>query len=406
MAILDRQNLIPGARELIKLARSDRSAAGKVMAELTLEEQVAAVCEAPLSLRASILDLAPHPEHVVPLLPEAELCFLCKYVGVSDAAWLLSLATTTQITACLDLDAWRGLSPDRNSLDAWLASLAEAGDETLARAAQSMDPEILALYLRYHVRVELKPSGDEDWQPPEGGQTLEGQFYFMARAEGDDLAPLMRLLHVLFQKDYWLYFRMMQSVTEELEPEIVEWALRWRTGRLEDLGFPSWDSSMRIYGFLRSNHLSDVPIEFEPLTLSEWALPVWISDLPAAADSNHSLFRAVTELDADERQAFFYAFIALANKVAVADRRPLGDADTLPDTIEKAASVTSVGLDHVASQNGLAPVEALRRASLERLFRVGVNLAPEGVRPSLSDAEEDSSDEPGEDGDLPANDAS
>jgi hypothetical protein len=84
----------------------------------------------------------------------------------------------------------------------------------------------------------------------------------------------------------------------------------------------------------------------------------------------------------------------------------LGDADTLPDTIEKAASVTSVGLDHVASQNGLAPVEALRRASLERLFRVGVNLAPEGVRPSLSDAEEDSSDEPGEDGDLPANDAS
>jgi len=399
MEISNRSELIPGARKLLKLAQRDRAEASRIMAELTIDEQVAAICEAPLSQRASILDLAPHPEQVIPGLPEAELCFLCKQVGVSDAAWLLSCATTAQINACLDLDAWRGLTPDRRSLDAWLASLAEAGEETLQRAAQSMDPELLSLYLRHHVYVELKPSGDEDWQPPEGGQTLEGQFYFIAREKNDDLAPLQRLLHTLFQKDYWLYFRMMQSVVEEFETETEEWALRWRTGRLEDLGFPSWDASMRIYGFMRRERMAEVPIDVDPLRLSEWALPVWISDLPAAKDASHSLFTAVAELDSDERQSFFYSFIALANAVAVADKRPLGDADTLPDTIEKAASVASLGLDHLASENALTGPEVLRRVSLERLFRVGVNLAPDGVRPSLEedgDAEEEAADEAGD----------
>ncbi len=381
----ERSLLIPAARDLLRLAQKDRAAARRVMAELSAPEQVAAICEAPLGMRASILDLAPEPEVVIPLMPEAELCFTCRHLGVSEASWLLRNATPEQIVACVDLDAWDGLLPERRRLDDWFASLAEAGDETLLRAGQSLDPEVLALYLRHHVRVELKPAGDEDWQPPDGSQALEGHFHFVARHPDDDLAPLLKLLHVLFQKDYWLYFRMMQSVGEELETEIEEWALRWRTGRLEDLGFPSWDSAMRIYGFLREERLADLPkTKTPPLDTGSWDMPVWITALPTPAKEGHSVFRAVAELGLEERRGFFYAFIALANQVAVADRKPLGDAETLPATIEKAASVASLGLEHVATGNGLGLAETLRRVPLERLFRVGVNLGPEGVRPGIS----------------------
>ena len=252
----ERTKLIPAARSLLAIARRDRAAARAAMARLGVEEQVAAVCEAPLEFRGSVLDLVPIPEEVIPLIPEAELCFTCKHVGVHDASWILAQATDEQIVACVDLDAWTGLAPDVARLDGWMAALAEAGDETLIRAAQAMDAEMLALYLRAHAKVELKPAGDEDWQPPESSQTLEGQFYFSARHPGDDLAPLQALLHTLFQKDYWLYFRMMQSVEEELQAETEEWALRWRTGRLEDLGFPAWDRAMRIYGHLRKDRLA------------------------------------------------------------------------------------------------------------------------------------------------------
>jgi hypothetical protein len=387
-----RSQLLPAARQLLTLAQKDRRAAREAVLRLSAEEQMAAICEAPLAQRGALLDLLPDPEAVVPLMPEAELCFTCKYVGVHDASSLLALATNDQIIACLDLDAWRGLAPNVLRLGAWIASLAEAGDETLLRSAQAMDPELLSLYIRHHVRVEMKPAGDEDWQPPEGGQTLEGQFYYIAIEANDDVEPLSRLLHVLFQKDYWLYFRMMQSVNEELTLEVEEWALRWRTGRLEDLGFPAWDASMRIYGFLRPERLTDAPIEDGLLGPDEWALPVWVTDLPAADEAKHSIFRAAAGLDEDERSVFFYAFVALANMVAVADQRDLGDAETLPSTLEKAASVSSLGLEHIASHNDLQLLDVLRRVPLERLFRVGVNLAPEGVRPGFSEEDDEDAD--------------
>jgi hypothetical protein len=380
-----RSELLPAARGLLKLARKDPAQARDAMAKLSVDEQVATVCEAPLEIRGRVLDLVPIPEEVVPLIPEAELCFLCKQLGVQDASWILALATDEQIVACVDLDAWNGLAVDVEDLDHWFATLAESGDETLLRAARSLDPELLALYLRAHIDVVLKPSGDDDWTPADGAQTLEGQYYFQALRENDDIAALLKLVHILFQKDYWLYFRMMHSVREELSTELEEWALRWRTGRLEDIGFPSWDSSMRIYGHLRPDRLADVPLEPMDMHAPEWALPVWITDLPAVAGEQPTIFRAAAALEPDERSQFFYAFIALANKVAVADRRGLGDAETLPEMILKAANVSSLGLEHVASENTLTLEETLRRVGLERLFRVGVNLAPEGVRPTIQE---------------------
>ena len=389
-----RETTFPAARKLLKLAEKDDALARSEMRTLSDEEQVAAICEAPIAMRGALLELAEAPEVLIPLFPEAELCFTCKQLGVSDASWILDYATTDQILACIDLDAWSGLSPAMERLDGWIAALAEAGEESLLRASQAMDPEMIALYLRNHADVELKPAGDEDWQPPEGGQTFEGQFYLIARQPNDDLAPLLRLLHVLFQKDYWLYFRMMHSVREEAEAEITDWALRWRTNRLEDLGFPSWDRSMGIYGHLRPERLADLAAEPIATEQHEWNLPVWITSLPAAADHQHTIFRAVVDLDAEERTRFFYAFLSLANRIAVADRRDLGDSDTLPDTMEKAASITSLGLEFIARENRTTTADVLRRTDLGRLFRVGVNLQPEGVRPSFSEVDEDEEGEP------------
>ncbi|MCH2184659.1 DUF6178 family protein [Myxococcota bacterium] len=393
----DRLSDAQRVRPILKLARENRAAARSQMADLSLDEQVAAVCEAPMAWRNRILELCPEPETIVPLLPEAELCFTCKELGIDDSSWLLEHATEAQIIACLDLDVWKGLVPDRADLDRWFAALAEAGDPTLIRAARSMDTEILALYLRAHVAVDLKPSGDDDWQPPEGGQTLDGQFYYIARKPNEDLAVLTRLLRVLFESDYWLYFRILQSVEEEQQVELEEWALRWRTGRLEDLGFPSWDRSMRIYGYLRSDRLSDLPPESQSIESSEWPLPIWITDLPAAADHRLSVFKAVAELAPEERARFFYSFINLANQVAVADRSDLADAETLPKAIEKAAQISSLGLEHLAKENALSLSEGLRRIDLQHLFRVGVHLSPEEVRPSPHPSElEEVSSEPAE----------
>ena len=388
------QDLPGGARELLALARRDKRAASAALAGLAEELQTALVCEAPADQRARLLELTPQPEALIPQLPEAEFVFTVKAVGLDDSSWLLEHATPRQLATCFDLDAWNGLEPDRGKLDHWFGVLAEANEETLVRAAHAIDPEVLTLYLRDRVEVMLDPK-DEEWQAPPGAQTLEGQFYFVARNPNDDIAALTKLVHGLFRSDYWLYFRMMQAVMWELEPELEEYALRWRTGRIEDLGFPAWDESMRIYGLLRPEQralLADRPLEHEP---ADWDLPIWLPDLPALSQGENALFRAAGELEDVGRRRFFYDFVALANKVAIADRMPLGDIETLPLAVEKAAAFASAGMEHVAAETNTPAREVLERGTLEYLFRVGASLDPESARPrwlvdSLAQDEDDS----------------
>ena len=367
-------------RAVLRLAREDRRAAVDALRATPAEDQVALVCNAPLAARGELLDLLPEPERVIPLLPEAELCFTVKAIGLADCAWVLEHATPEQVTAAIDLDAWKSQAPDLPALSAWIGALAATERGAFRRAVEALDPELLVLYLKSRIEVFQKPAGDDDWSPPEAAQTLEGGFYYRARDEGEDLASIGELLRMLFEDDYWTYFRVMQGVIWELESDTQEWALRWRSGRLEDLGFPSWDESMHIYRFIRPEDRGRIPPDERPLAGAPWSLPVWIPSLPAAAGRPHRIFDAIAGLGDDERRASFYAFVALANKVAVADALPLSDAASIPRALDKAGYWSSEGLAKVAAENGLDDVDVLRRVSIERLFSVGANLDPERAR--------------------------
>ena len=362
------------AKQILMLARKDRTGARGALSALSVDEQVALLCETPVSRRAELLDLLQAPELVIPALPDAELCFTVKAIGLADAAWLLTYATEEQIQTGVDLDAWTAdEAPDRERLTEWIAALVEAGDEALLRAVRALDAELLMLWLADRLDVHLKPNDDPGWQPPVGGRTLEGQFYVIPRRADDSLEDAMKLLGSLFSEDYWLYFRLLQSVSWESTPENEEFALRWRTGRLQDLGFPPRDEALAIYAAPRREELERLP-DVAAATPGEWHLPVWMPELPASADPQLSLFRAAGELEPAARRAFFYAFVALANQVAVADGLPLGAAESLPQAIDKAARTASLGLDWLAERHGLGGAETLRRSPLVRLFRIGFRL--------------------------------
>jgi hypothetical protein len=369
------------SRRILELARRDRSAASAALGALSLESQVALICESPVAQRAELLGLSEAPETLIPCIPEAELCFTMKAIGLADADWILAYATPDQVVTGVDLDVWNGHDLDTNSLGEWLDALARTPRATLLRSVRSLDAELLARLLRARLEVEMKPAGDDDWQQPEGTQTLEGQFFFKARAENDDLESLVTTLHAFFEEDYWSYFRMMQSVIWELDSDLEEFALRWRTGRLQDLGFPPRDEALSIYRYLDGEQRLALSTEDNALDVSEWQLPVWLPQLPASVERHHRLFAAIAELEPAERQSSFYAFVAVANKVAVADRMELSDALSTPRAIEKAAELISKGLEHVASHHALDDPSLLRRVPMERLFSVGANLDPEKARP-------------------------
>lgn len=111
-------------RAVLKLAASDRRAVVEALRATPPEDQVALVCNAPLAARRELLDLLPEPERVIPLIPEAELCFTVKAIGLADSAWVLELATPDQVTAAIDLDAWQQQEPDLPVLSEWMGALA------------------------------------------------------------------------------------------------------------------------------------------------------------------------------------------------------------------------------------------------------------------------------------------
>jgi hypothetical protein len=377
-------SLPAGARRILELARSDRSAARDALAALPLDEQVALICETPVRRRAALLELVRAPEQVIPRIPPAELCFIAKAVGLSDAGWLLAHASEEQIATAIDLDAWNGLVPDRGRLDEWLAAFADAGEETLLRAARTLDFELLVLLLRSRLSVFLA-GRDEGGEAPDGSLSIDGQFYLLPLRPGDDLEDVLGVLRTLFQRDYWFYHRLLQGVANELETETEESALRWRNGRLQDLGFPPLEDAKRIYSFLRDDQLAKLPEERRLLEVGEWPLPVWMPSLPVAAETEHLLLRAMAGLSEEERRPLLFAFLALANRVAMADEMPLGDAETLPAATEKAARVASRGLEYLARENAVDPAFLLRRLPLERLFVVGSNLERRAVAKRRTD---------------------
>ena len=111
---------------------------------MPLEAQVALVCEAPLSARGALLDLLPEPDLVIPALPEAELCYTVKAIGLEDASWVLGYARPEQIVACVDLDAWGHLVPSPSVLGEWLDALLEMNDDALIQSEAVAMPLAIA----------------------------------------------------------------------------------------------------------------------------------------------------------------------------------------------------------------------------------------------------------------------
>jgi hypothetical protein len=388
-------SLPAGARRILALAKRDRAAAREALSALPVDEQVALVCEAPVPRRAELLALVSAPEEVIPRIPPAELCFVAKAVGLADAGWLLEHATEEQIATAIDLDAWNALVPDRARLSEWLGALENAGEETLLRAARGLDFELLVLLLCARASVQLV-GRDDAADVPAGALSIDGQFHLLPVNPGDDLEDVLALLTALFQQDYWFYHRLLQAVHNELPSETEEWALRWRSGRLQDLGFPPLEDAKRIYTYVQKQRLAELPSEPRGAEVGEWPLPVWMPSLPIEGAAEHLLFRALAALDDEERRPLLYAFLALANRVAVADELALGDAESLPTATEKAARVASLGLAYLAREHGIEPAALLRRVPLERLFVIGANL--EGRAPAPVPTEDEPTNEgPAED---------
>jgi len=354
----------PSGAELLRLTRSDRAAAKRALAALSPEEQVNAVLSLRPESRGELLLQFEHPEAIVPLLPEAELVQTVRTGGMSEAAWLLELATPEQRVAAFDLDCWNGSEFDVARAQEWFDALIEAGRPTLTATLGEIDLELVVLALRAETEVAIVGKEDE---PPPGYFTPDGVVYFGVPEEASP-HRVHEITHALFSGEQPLYWRLVYALLFESPSELEEYALRWRTNRLQDLGFPDREQAMRAY--------RPLPVE----KVADWTAPsgnalVETTDLPRQLRGT-LLGESLVKLGPQRAADVLGYVLSVANSLAVADELPLAERESVPRALEKAVRGIDTGLRELARARSLAPEQVLDRTAPLDLFRVGATVDP------------------------------
>ena len=145
---------------------------------------------------------------------------------------------------------------------------------------------------------------------------------------------------------------------------------------------------MQIYSYLDETERSAIPQQAIHFEACEWHLPVWVAELPSHLEDGPSLLQAAAGLDEEERRSLYFTLVGLANRVAVAERLPLADTESLETALNKAIEGASIGLEQLSQQHQLTLTEVLQRVPVSRLFQVGVHQNPQ-LRPAPTEMQSD-----------------
>ena len=223
----------------------------KSLAPEALRAARAALAQARGRRRLDVILDSKDPQALVRSLPADDLYLTVREVGLGDAVPLVQLASPAQFKVFLDLEAWsRGAFDPRKTLP-WLRA-ARAGAQREPKAAArwerklaALDPEVLFLVLRDAVRLhDLEEDPDPEIASEHAMRTPEGKYVVEFTVEGVEYAAVRGLLDDLYAEDPFKATRLLSAIRFEMPSELEETALRWRAGRLADLGWPPLDEAL------------------------------------------------------------------------------------------------------------------------------------------------------------------
>jgi hypothetical protein len=323
-----------------------------------------------------ILD-ARDPGALVRALPADELYFTIREIGLADAAPLVPLASLEQFRTFLDLDAWRGGQLDPRRALLWLraARSGAAHDPKSAarwkRKLNGIDRELFFFVLRESVVVhELEEGKDLDVHSDRVVRTPDGRYAVEFLPDGAEYSALRGLLDDLYAEDPFQAGRLLGSLKWEAPSELEESALRWRQGRLADLGIPPLEEALSW--FARPPRTpAPAGSEAEP-GLPERPPGFWLASLA----SGSLLDRGADALDPLDRPALEGQLVAAANAVLVADQVDVADPDAVRASFQAARALLELGLTarlraEGRPLEGAAAAEVLRDVPAKRLFQEG-----------------------------------
>jgi len=338
------------------------------LAPAELRDARAALAAAHGRKRLDVVLDARDPQALVRALPADELYFTIREIGLADAAPLIQLASAAQFRTFLDLDAWTGDRLDPAKALPWLraaragAQLEPKAEARWARKLAGLDREVLYLLLRTSLRVhDLEQDPDPELHADRFLRTPEGKFVVEFLVDGTEYLAVRGVLDDLYAEDPFQATRLLSAIRWDLPSELEESALRWRTGRLADLGYPSREEALSWF--------ARPPRTPAPAAPGAPARPPGF--LLATLARGSLLDRALAALPDADRAAVEAQVIAAANAVLVADAVDPTDVDAVREAFQAARSLLDLGLEALAGADDARAAAALSETPVKRVFQEG-----------------------------------
>ncbi|ATB40971.1 hypothetical protein CYFUS_006433 [Cystobacter fuscus] len=301
-----------------------------------------------------------HARALVRSLPAEDLYFTIMEVGLPDAVDLVQLTSPEQFRTFVDLGSWKRDTLDPLGTLNWLRAARGDSAEDFLEKVRSMDTEVLEMLMReFTVIHDLEENPDVN---PAGVtmETPEGRYLIEFKGvEGAELAALRVLLNDLIADNPFEAVRFLEATRWEVPGELEEVAYRFRSARLQDLGFPPLEEAVQLF--------SRVDTGPEPA-------PAVSAALAATREQPDYLEAAFRELDERERENLEAELRYLANATLVAEVEEPGDLDAIRRVGEMARDYLLLALEHLTGGDPARAAQVVRDTEIKRIFQVGFSL--------------------------------
>jgi hypothetical protein len=322
---------------------------------------------------------AANASDLVQSLSPVELTVMLK--EVSDMRpFLLQLAQPEQIRLVLDLDCWHKGDLQSERILGWLEDLQRSGIDTFSQVLAELDAELLVAFLRQYLRVQATLPHEEEDEPRTYDEALVNELYRaeFIDPEGPHNDRVQRLLNFMRAAALDQYNRLMQAAMWEQDSELLEWAYRWKIGRLQDEGFPEYYEALEHHDLVDLRQLApELSTVLTSPAPPESAAEVGM--VPAYAwsftPSGSNLERAMAEaFSAEVIERLCWEMVALCNRALIYEQVDFADAAAVRASFERVHAYLNIGLDYLGSRDQQSLPYLLTHYALNLIYQVGFTL--------------------------------
>lgn len=323
----------------------------------TLRRQLASL---PAKQRLDALIESRDARALVRSLPAEDLYFTIMEVGLADSTEIVQLASPEQFRTFVDLGGWKKDAVDLHQVLTWLRAARGDEAEDFLRKLRKVDTEVFELMVREFTLIhDLEENPDVHvegvtLETPEGRYLVE-----FKGVEGPELAAMRSILNDLIADNPFEAVRFLEATRWEVPGELEESAYRFRSGRLQDLGFPALEEAARLFSRVDTGP-APAPAAVAALVATK-----------AQPDYLDAAFRALSDV---ERENLEGELRYLANATLVAEVEDPGDLDAIRRVGEMVRDYLLLGLEHLTGGDPARAAQVVRDTETRRVFQVGFSL--------------------------------